>query len=706
MARHDVAVELYYSGTWHDHAATDEVYTGDADNGADIKVSYGRGAETGGITPASVSLVLRGWRFNPENVTGDLYGLIGRNTPIRITVDGDVRFAGEVASWTPRQSLGGDVQVPDRWVEVEAGGILRRLEAGKDPLPSSLKTYYTTASPAPVAYWPLDGGQLSREGLPAIGAAAFNVSDGGARFSAGDMAPWLETAVEVGDGTVLSSIAGAVVTSATANRWAADHMRRNGGDVRGLDFQVIGNGQSSGGERYDWVLDFNPSTGEIRFFQLLITPASMSSVLLDTFTGTDAFDDRPHHFRMQLNQDGATIDWEVTMDGVSLGDGTVLASTMQGVSAVRLNSFTDPASKAAAVSHIAVFEGSPPSLADTVEAAFGYPGETAGDRFGRLSGESGVAWILAGDADESAPMGPQFQGTIAAQYAEIEATDDGIMADDPLAAVIYKTGRDRYNQAPTLTLDYAAFEVAPPLHPVLDDKRIRNDVTVARREGGDARAVDAASVAAIGRYTDSVDVNVFSDLVLDAGAGWRLHIGTVGADGARFERLTVDLDACPHLIPAVVATGIGDRVTVEHLPAELTPNTASLLVIGWTETIAPDRRKITFNCIPEAAVHVAELDHATYATTGPLLTEVSGPHSATTTSLTISPNGDGPWIHESDYDIVVAGERMTVTAALAAGGTFPSQTQVLTVVRSVNGVVKAIAHDAPVRLFQPAYIGL
>lgn len=703
--KHDVTVELFYSGVWNDHTATDEVFNGDADHGQDIKITIGGTAESGGITPATANLTFNSWRFNPDNVTSDLYGLIDRNTPIRITVDDAVRFVGEVAAWEPRQTLGGDVQVPVRWVQVEAGGELRRIESGTDPLPSSLRTFYTDHATQPAAYWPLDSGDLSDLALPVVGAASFDRIDGNARFSGADIAGWLEPGVSVGDGSVQCFIAGDVtMTSQTPTTIAGDHMRRNAGDARGLDFYLVGNGESGSGERYDWVLDFNPTTTQVRFFQLKVTD-SQASTLHDTITSAAAFDDKPHHWRLQLTQDGSDIDWVISMDGESMSTGTVTGETLQGVSSARLIAPSDSSASAPGASHIAVFEGAPPALADTVEAAFGYAGEAAGARFLRVSSESGITATLLGTSADTVHMGPQFRGTLAAQYEDIQNTDGGLIfdtVDDD--GVTYKTGRDLWNQDAALTLDYAAFEVAPPLKPILDDKLIRNDVTAERPFGASFRAVDETSVAAVGRYSSKPPVNVFSDLVLGDAAGWWLHVGTTS--GTRFAQVTVDLDACPGLVDDVVSTRVGDRIVINNLPAELTPDAASLIVNGWSELAAADRRKVTFNCVPEAPYHVAELEHDEYATVGALDTTVSGDHTATATTLDIDCGADGLWVHESDFDIVIAGERMTVTAVSAGSGTFPNQSQSLTVTRSVNGVVKAQVNGAAVQLFNRAYIGL
>lgn len=706
MARHDVKVELGYSGDFHDHTATDEVYNGDADNGDDITITHGGRAESGGITPSTGSLVFRSWRFNPDNVTSDLYGLIRRNNPIRVTVDGDRRFQGEIASWTPRQTLGGDKQVPDRWVEVGAGGVLRRLQAGTDALPSSLRTFYLNDASVPVAYWPLDSGALSTVGLPEFGAAPFDLRFGNASYASTEVAAWLEPGAGINSGNTGAAIAGNVTMSENPARWTVDHMRRAGNSeqTRQLDFWVFGNSRSSSDERYDWILNFNPFTEQLNLFQNLVTPTGQTSNLLDTID-VGIYNDQPHHIRLNLTQDGTGMDWNILIDGESISTGTVASSTLQGVSQVLTNDRVGSATQPCAFAHIAVFEGTPPAIADAVTAAFGHAGEPAGTRFARLSAEQDVTSTIDGTAAATVPMGPQFRASLAEHYDEIARTDDGLVFDtvNEIGAT-YKTGRARYNQAPTLTLDYAAFDIAPPLQPVLDDKAIRNDVTVSRRDGGKSRAVDQESIDAVGRYTASPEVNTFSDFVLDSSAGWSLHVGTVS--GTRFATVTVDLDASPHLVPDVVATDVGSVIALTNLPPELTPDTARLIVNGWTETIASDRRKITFNCMSESPYHVAELEHDDYSITGAMFTTTDEDVDADETGIRVAVAGDGLWSHEVDYDIVIGGERMTVTSVGAGSGTFPAQLQQLNVIRAVNGARKTHPIGAPVQLFNRAYIGM
>ncbi|HEY9414340.1 MAG TPA: hypothetical protein VIQ30_06250, partial [Pseudonocardia sp.] len=67
------------------------------------------------------------------------------------------RFHGEIPSWPPRWSLSGK----DRWVNVDAGGLLRRFRQGDQPARSPLRR--TIEGSGPVAYWPGEDGELAEQ---------------------------------------------------------------------------------------------------------------------------------------------------------------------------------------------------------------------------------------------------------------------------------------------------------------------------------------------------------------------------------------------------------------------------------------------------------------------------------------------------------------------------------------------------------------
>lgn len=81
MAKQNVMVELFYDGAWNDH--TSSIYAR-----SPIDITRGRGDEQGEPTPSACSLTFdnRTGNFNPRNASGALFGKIGRNTPIRVSV--------------------------------------------------------------------------------------------------------------------------------------------------------------------------------------------------------------------------------------------------------------------------------------------------------------------------------------------------------------------------------------------------------------------------------------------------------------------------------------------------------------------------------------------------------------------------------------------------------------------------------------------
>jgi hypothetical protein len=78
-----VKVELQLGGTWSD--ITPYVYVRDR-----ITIKRGRSSEAKDVDPSTCSLTLdnRDGRFSPRNPSGAYYGLIGRNTPLRVSVSG------------------------------------------------------------------------------------------------------------------------------------------------------------------------------------------------------------------------------------------------------------------------------------------------------------------------------------------------------------------------------------------------------------------------------------------------------------------------------------------------------------------------------------------------------------------------------------------------------------------------------------------
>src|SRR5688572_17976852 len=147
MGDHSVDVELFYDGGWH----SADAYARDG-----ASTSRGAPGEAQESPPSTLGVVLddRTDTWNPRNVESSVYGLIGRNTPVRLSADSSVRLVAEAAVWTPGRDLSGN----DRYTAISAAGSLRRLEQGASPLKSV--AYRSLTSPTDdatrVAYWPLE----------------------------------------------------------------------------------------------------------------------------------------------------------------------------------------------------------------------------------------------------------------------------------------------------------------------------------------------------------------------------------------------------------------------------------------------------------------------------------------------------------------------------------------------------------------------
>lgn len=133
----DIQVDLKIDGAWAD--ITSDVYRRDA-----ITISRGRSNEEGQIGPSDCSLTLnnRAGKYSPRNPTGVYYGKIGRNTPIRVSVNhGDAHLEiadtdGDRATTVDHASLDivGDIDVRidailDDWYQTEGQFLIGKYSA-------------------------------------------------------------------------------------------------------------------------------------------------------------------------------------------------------------------------------------------------------------------------------------------------------------------------------------------------------------------------------------------------------------------------------------------------------------------------------------------------------------------------------------------------------------------------------------------------
>jgi hypothetical protein len=702
-----------------------------------VRITRGRGDESQHVVPGSVSSTLdnRTGAYNPRNPLSALFGKAGRNTPQRISLAGDVRATGEVASWKPKRTVDFDPAAGrgDAWTEVESTGVLRRLGQGDDVLQSAL--YREIMANNPTAYWPLEDGQSATEAASPVAGVepmrAFNYSrftipgSGGVpepvaglpKFGTGSGIPGSGPVIDLSQGGVLQ----APVPAGAGGGWRVEFTMiapRDAPDTRIVLEWRVDNGDARWNQ---WQVQLTSGGfGASAFFGNSSTGVSYGSAS----TTFNAFDGLPHHWRIDAGPalDPTQVYASLNIDGQFVSqflgqNGNDMVAPSGRVTQVIVNplEYTNGDQSMPVIGHAAVWNVDPGSIVSgSASAAFGWPGETAADRFMRLCAEEGLTSTVIGTAADTQPMGAQRIAGFTDLLAEIERTDDGIVYEprDSLG-LAFRTGASLQNQTAVLALDYA--DLAPPLDPVIDDLATRNDVTAtSSTTKAFARAVletGRMSVLAppngVGRYKAPADVNPADDAQLPNLAGWYLHKGT--ADETRFPRITVDLTgAAPGLVTAVGAVDVGDLITIANMPADVATGLVSLIVQGYTETIGSHTRSITFNATPASVYNVAVVDgNARVPADGSTL-GTGGLASGGTSFPLTSTAANGPWRDTASdptvfpMDVRVGGERVTLSAI---SGTTSPQTATISA-RGVNGITRAWPAGTEVDMWNPAIVAL
>ncbi|MFD9368771.1 hypothetical protein ACFWA6_13855 [Streptomyces sp. NPDC060020] len=603
----------------------------------------------------------------------------------------EYRLHAEVSSWPPRWDVSGrDVYVPG-----EAAGILRRLGQGQKALASTLARRLPTQGP--VAYWPMEDGREAEQAyspiagcppLPTVGftfgqddtcpGSAALPSINGAAIMAGPV----PTYTSLTNGWLLSLIYQLDAPSSTLQPWLAF---RTSGTAAGL------------------VVNYTSSTIEVAGYD-----ASDTQIIAESFSNSDTFGPgKWWRFDFSAQQNGGNVDFHMAWIEVG-GAGSQWNWSEPGTvgTVTRIETAFGPDFSGMKLGHLAIFPSS--DLGVWGGSDNGYSGEFVNDRLARLGSEEGVP-ITPGFAPTT--MGAQRPASLLALFAECEAADGGVLYEDREAiALRYRARQSFYSQPVALTLNYTTDgHVAPPLEPVDDDQRVRNDRTVSRVGGSSARAVDETSALSVlapplgvGTYDDAVTLNLRDDSQVEPIAAWSLRLGTW--DEARYPTVHIDLAAAPSLIPDVLALDIGDRIQIINPPDWLPPGPIDLLVEGYTEVIGhPNDWDIILNCSPAGPWSVAVLDDVTTGRGDTAGSTLASGVTSTATSLSVATPSGPLWATsgETPFDIRVGGEVMTVTAVSGA-----SSPQTFTVARSVNAVVKAHSSAADVRLAQPMILAL
>jgi hypothetical protein len=681
-----------------------------------------------------------GWTLATIDVTGSTQVTFSYQKDSSVTVGGDavwvddLRFCdaqitAEVTKWAPQQTVdfnrsAGPASQGDAWTDVTAYGFLARLGQATEPLRSALYRATTMAATTPAGYWPLEDVDGSAVAVSGVGGAPMvpvttvrytlpdgtKLQPGGApKFAQDGGVPGADSLVSLTDGGTLR----AKLPTVAPGEYAVDFVfRHNPGAGDGTTSADIFAWYESG--------TYKSFTVNVTNTSVTVFHANAADRAAGSFTGSATasvavFDGAPHHFRYTVDQSGGNYAAELFIDGTSRGTANnfvpPMAGTVGSPTTVELNPLEDRGDyMPAAIGHVTVWATATPPA--TAPAAFGTPGERAGVRLRRLGVEEGWPVYVRTDEDATMPMGAQGVATALALVDEIERTEDGLINDQRGGVgLVLRTRAGQYNQAARLVLSMADGSIAPILVPVFDNRGVANQVTAKNRTGEEATVVETSGPMSVqpppggvGRYPDTVDVNVDTDTVdLEQVAWWWLNKGTV--EGARFPKVTVDLLAAPALARDASAVDPGDRITINGLKAD----PVDLRVLGIDQRIGSHTRTISYECEPYQQFVVGAYDDTTRRLDSGSTTLAGSGATTTSTALTLSTTNRGDcWSTTAGpgwYDLMIGGERMHVTAMTAPTGAGP-YSQTATVQRSQNGVVKTHAVGAEVHVATPARYAL
>lgn len=632
----------------------------------------------------------------------------------------DYRFHGEMSSlpvtW---DNTGKDV-----WVPAQAGGLLRRLGQGNDPVDSAIKRALLarTGTLAVHQYWPCE----DLQGSTAIGSAVSG--------------PLMNLAGGTGDGQVTTS--GPAFAASSAFLCSAALPTLNGSTWYGQVPRYTSNGNlvlrfllKLGTVQAQTLIRIITS-GTCQEFSLQVTAAGFFQLVGNTVGGTNLFttvaitspaggsySGQQQWVSMELTPGtGSTIN--VALITLQPGGASAFGTTYATFSGVIGNAqaiYVNPAGgfTDTVAGHFSVQSGWE-TMYNLQQPLNAWQGELAANRFARLCSENGIAARIYGPPSSTAAMGAQAPQTLTQLLQEIEDADRGqIFEPRQVLGLGYRPQAALYNQAAAVTIDYSQAQLgggADELKPTYDDQFTRNDITVQRASGnvsgasyryilndGSPMSISAPP-AGVGDYNDSKTVNVQADTQLPDEASWMVHVGTVNE--ARWPALPVNMAraAVAGIYWAVLGADIGDYAAVINPPGQLPPDPVKQLIWGSREELGGFHYMILWNCVPESPYETGIFDDPVYGradTDGSTLNAAIGTTDTTMQVATTDPTTPLWTTAAADFpfDVAIDGERITVTNITGA-----SSPQAFTITRSVNGVVRAHLAGADVRLwFPPVY---
>lgn len=545
------------------------------------------------------------------------------------------RAHAEIAELPPRW----DLSRQDRWVPVQARGILRRLGQGRKALESAVTQHlneYTTA----LMWIPL-------ETVDDVGTIAGNRISGGenARISQLSQGSVDESGTYAAPGiagcAVLDEDASSIIArtkpGAPSGTWSFMCFIRYPNVVIGPDV-VIYRVETTGSAR-SFVALFTTNGG------LRVEARDGEGNVLSSQQSLLYFADIPVGSWvatcLYVTASGGTVTWRWDFHKPGGSVFFFLTGTYSGSGGTfrEVRFAGDPNVTAIGglqVAHLFHYPAQLPFVTSAfARAAYAYIGESAISRWLRLTQNAQISATTTGLTSQSKLMGAQGMDKLLGLLEEIAEADDSVIMEERDDFGLNLHTREAMYNPRALTLDIDQGHVVPPLEPNYDDQNTRNDVTVSRDGGSFARSVQTTGplninppevdpVDGVGTYDAQYTQTLYQDSQLRPAANWLRSKGTI--DEARYPSVSVNLlssayENDPGLTATLISKDTGNMVSLRN--SEVGYNPSDQIVQAYTEFMDQYEWTYKLTTMPGTVWRVGQVGRTTRLATRYLATSGS-----------------------------------------------------------------------------------
>ena len=600
----------------------------------------------------------------------------------------------------------------DRWVPIQARGILRRLNQGRKALKSAVSLHLEEYIGDSYGWWPMeeDGGDSAVNNVPGSNPGRIT----GLEFAE----------PETTGQAALQGVSGLATLSTDAaifNGTVLNHTVSNGRQTM-LWFMRLPNLPAS-----EVLLATLQSTGTARTWTVSVTSSGALRVIAYDRSGVQldnqsvsAWNGNPDlptgcwlATTLYLLQDGANVDWALNHHRPGSDTFWTLTGTFAGTVGTytgitfRSNSVLTAAGNLQ-ITQVMHYDGDLPFVDyDFRKAAQAYVEEEAAARALRLGANANVPITTTGSSSRSVPMGPQLPSKLVELWEEVGEADGGFLMEERDDFGLTYVTRDSLWNRETFELDIDAGHLTTPLEGDFDDQQVRNDVTISR-PGGSGRRVTKVSgplninppeedPQGVGTYDEQKSVNVATDSLCGSHANYRVSRGTL--EDPRYPAFHANLAASAYQADAALAAeaigvDVGDAVVLVNTEADYAPRRQT--VQSYVETVRDlYEYDIVWTAIPDQTRQVGVVNYTTRVGSESMYVAADFDAGTDTQLQVTSDNGQRfVSLEKGDFhfpmDIEAAGVQLRVTMTGVVLNTNPGFESGTTGWVAVGGIANAV----------------